>query len=154
MNNNFKQGFKLGFCMWILTCAACGTRNSEPPADEMNEPGERAEQVQESDMDESSIGEILNHQVSGAISDLSSRTGMAADNITVTQASSVHWGSAALGCPKEGMVYTQAIVPGVLVILEIDGVFYRYHGRTEGKLTYCPEERAQEPAYGPGKEFM
>ena len=105
-------------------------------------------------MNNSSIGGILTQQVSGAVADLSARTGIAADTIVVSEARSVQWGSGAIGCPKEGMNYIQVIVPGVLVILEADGVFYRYHGRSEAELVYCPDERAEEPAYGQGEEFM
>ena len=105
-------------------------------------------------MTNSSIGESLTQQVSGAVADLAARTKIAADAIVVSEARVVKWGSGAIGCPKEGMNYTQAIVPGILVILEADGVLYRYHGRSEAELVYCPDERAEEPAYGPGKEFM
>ena len=115
---------------------------------------ESPQQVQGSEMNNSSIGESLTQQVTGAVADLSTRTGIAEDVIVVSEARVVQWGSGAVGCPKEGMNYTQAIVPGVLVILQADGVFYRYHGRSDSKLSYCPPDRAQEPAYGPGKEFM
>jgi hypothetical protein len=99
-------------------------------------------------------GESPEQQVSGAIADLSNRTGIATEAINVSQARTVTWGSSAVGCAKDGMSYTQAIVPGGLVMLEADGTVYRYHGRKDSKLFYCPDDRAQEPAYGPGEEFM
>ncbi|HEY5775912.1 MAG TPA: hypothetical protein VIS57_07500, partial [Xanthomonadales bacterium] len=99
-------------------------------------------------------GVSLEQQVAGALTDLVERTGFAKGSIKVSQARTVTWGSSAVGCPKDGMSYTQAIVPGVLVILDADGTVYRYHGRMNSKLFFCPVDRAQEPAYGPGEEFM
>jgi len=154
MNTIIKQGIQLGMCALISTCMACSQHDAEAPTDETAGSVESPQQVQESDMNNSSIGEILTRQVSGAVADLSARTGIAEDAIVVSEARVVQWGSGAIGCPKEGMNYTQAIVPGVLVILETEGEFYRYHGRSEADLLYCPPERAEEPAYGQGEEFM
>jgi hypothetical protein len=44
------------------------------------------------------------------------------------------------------------MVPGILVLLEADGKIYRYHGQTDKSLFYCPDDRAQAPAFGPGEE--
>jgi hypothetical protein len=154
MNKCIRQGIQLSMCALVLTCTACSQHDAEAPADKTAGSAEPPRQVQENDRNNSSIGESLTQQVSDAVADLSARTGIAADAIVVSEARIVQWGSGAIGCPKEGMNYTQAIVPGVLVILEADGVFYRYHGRSEAKLVYCPNERAEEPAYGQGEEFM
>ena len=97
-----------------------------------------------------SVGE----QIEGAKLDLAARLDIDVDAIIIREARSVQWGSGALGCPKPGMSYTQALVPGVLLKLEAGGTLYRYHGRMNGKLFLCPNDRAQEPAYGPGQEIM
>jgi hypothetical protein len=154
MNKSIKQGIQMGMCALISTCMACSQHDAEAPTDKTAVSAEPPQQIQESDMNNSSISGILTQQVSGAVADLSARTGIAADAIAVSEARVVQWGSGAIGCPKEGMNYTQAIVPGVLVILEAGGVLYRYHGRSEAELVYCPDERAEEPAYGPGQEFI
>lgn len=59
-----------------------------------------------------------------------------------------------MGCPEKGHEYTQAIVPGILILLEADGEIYRYHGRAGGNVFYCPNDRAKAPGFGPGEEFM
>lgn len=96
----------------------------------------------------------VDQQVAAAVQDLAVKSGVAADMIKVIQARSVTWGSAATGCPEPGKSYTMAVVPGILLILEANGKTYRYHGRTGGPPFYCPESRAQSPAYGPGEEIM
>ena len=96
----------------------------------------------------------MDQQIKGAVTDLVARTGVAADAITVREARSVQWSSGAMGCPKSSMNYTQALVPGVRLLLEAKGEVYYYHGRNGRKLFYCPAERAQAPAYGQGLDVM
>lgn len=105
-------------------------------------------------MPSTSTGEMLTRQVAGAVAELAANTGIAEDKILVRQARLVNWGTGALGCPEDDKSYTQVIVPGVLVFLEADGQVYRYHGRRQGRLIRCPDERAEAPALGPGEEFM
>lgn len=154
MNKCIKQSIRVGTCALVLSVMACSQDGVEPSAGEAAVSGDQVPQVQVSDTKASADGESLGQQVSGAIADLATRSGTAEGAISVRKARTVTWGSSAVGCPKEGMSYTQAIVPGVLVILEADGVLYRYHGRLEAKLVYCPDDRAKEPAYGLGQEFM
>ena len=96
----------------------------------------------------------LEHQIAKAKQDLSGRAGVTVDEIKVTQARSVTWGSSAVGCPKKDMNYMQRIVPGVLLILQVDDTIYRYHGQVGNDLFYCPADRATAPAYGQGEELM
>ena len=99
-------------------------------------------------------GEELTRQANLAVADLAERMGIATDDITISSAALVNWGSGAVGCPKKGMNYTQAIVPGLLILLEANGVVYRYHGSAGSNVFYCPESRAEAPAFGSGEQFM
>ena len=153
MNKSIQRALQLGAYSLVLASTACKHDDVETPA-RTDEPGEVALPMTESNDNAASTGESLNRQVANAVADLAERTGIAADAITVTEARTVNWGSGAIGCPKDGMNYTQAIVPGVLLLLEADGKVYRYHGHTRGKPFHCPDERAEAPAYGPGQEFM
>lgn len=154
MNEGIKHGIRLGICGFVLMGTACSQNGTTPSTDEATPTSVSSQRQEEKNMNTSTDGITPNQQVYEAVADLAARTGIAADAISVKQARSVHWGSGALGCPQEGMNYTQAIVPGVQLLLEAGDTVYRYHGRTGGKLTFCPEDRAQEPAYGPGQEFM
>lgn len=49
----------------------------------------------------------------------------------------VTWPSGALGCPKPGMNYTQALVPGYRIVLIANGRKFSYHGRKGGDPFYC-----------------
>ena len=154
MRINIQHTLQLGACGLILTCGACKQGDAESAAAGADGLGETAAPVSESDNNAASIGDILSQKVSAAVADVSNRTGISADAITVTKASIVNWGSSAVGCPREGMNYTQAIVPGVLLLLEAGGKIYRYHGGSKSELFHCPDDRAEAPAYGSGEEFM
>ena len=149
-----KLGTQLGIYALVFMSTACSQEATELTANETA--GQDKPAVEVSDVSRKFPPESisLEEQVSGAVADLATRTGVAADAITISQARSVNWGSGAAGCPKEGMNYTQAIVPGVLLILVANDTVYRYHGQTGRSLFFCPDDRAEAPAYGPGKEFM
>lgn len=168
MNRSTRNVLQLGVFGLILTCGACKQGDveapvvgaeapeaaSEKPAAATDGPGSTVMPVPESGKEPASIGSLLSKKVSAAVADLSARTGISADAITVTKASIVSWRSSAVGCPREGMNYTQVIVPGVLVLLEAGGKVYRYHGSNNSELFHCPDDRAEAPAHGSGEEFM
>jgi hypothetical protein len=47
------------------------------------------------------------------------------------------WNNGSLGCPSPGGVYTQALVDGVQVIVEVDGVQYDYRFGSGPKPILC-----------------
>ena len=58
------------------------------------------------------------------VADLATR-GVSGEPALVS-AESVTWPNGALGCPKPGMAYTQALVDGMRVVVEVDGTTYDY----------------------------
>jgi hypothetical protein len=46
----------------------------------------------------------------------------------------------------------QALIPGVLIRLQVSGDTYRYHASKNGQPFYCPAELAQSPAAGSALE--
>ena len=92
----------------------------------------------------------LNDQIEFSKIELAQRLGIEPESITLSGAREVNWRSGALGCPKPGMNYTQALVPGVLIILTVGKEAHSYHAKLGGKPFYCPRERAEEPAFEQG----
>lgn len=76
----------------------------------------------------------------------SGETGVAADEIKVLAAEAVTWSDGSLGCPEEGMAYTQALVPGFRVMLEVAGERIEYHAGSEGAFFPCDDP--QDPVEG------
>jgi hypothetical protein len=96
----------------------------------------------------------IDEQVAAARRDLAQQLGISADEIVVDTVREVHWRSGAKGCPKPGMSYTMAIVPGVLILLRAAVDTYQYHAGRDRPPFYCPAERAEAPVYGRGEEAM
>jgi hypothetical protein len=153
MSRSAKKYGCLGLCALLLTSTAC-SHNAAVPANDMAVSNEQPLTIRKSTGDTATDARSLDQQVAGAVADLAVRIGVATDAISVREARTVNWASSALGCPRQDMMYTQAIVPGVLLFLEADGRIYRYHGRRGVPVVFCPDDRAQEPANGPGQAFM
>ncbi len=62
------------------------------------------------------------------VADLATRLGVPVSDIHHVESCEFTWPDGSLGVAESGMVYTQALVPGWLVILEAGGEEYRYHG--------------------------
>ena len=75
-----------------------------------------------------------------AIHDLTRRLLTTEDNIEVIEVKLVQWPDGSIGCPEEGMAYTQAIVDGAQVLLRSDGRVYDYHAGSDGVVFLCPSD--------------
>ena len=82
-------------------------------------------------------GEVSAGLMDAILKDLAGRTGVAVEDISVIQAQSIVWNDGSLGCPQPGMSYTQSIVPGYWVVLDVDGVQYDYRETTRGYFSLC-----------------
>jgi hypothetical protein len=80
--------------------------------------------------------------VAAAIEDTAARENVPADDVVVAAWSPVTWTDGSMGCPKEGMSYTQALVEGELLILRTDTGIFQYHARTDGPFSYCENPSA------------
>ena len=154
MNKCIKQGIQASMSALVLAATACSQEELTSPSNDTALSSESSQQLVENNTNASKGNLTQDQQISNAVADLAARLSIEADTITIAQARAVTWGSSAMGCPKKGMNYTQAIVPGLLLLLEADGTMYRYHGRMGSSLFYCPDARAEAPAYGPGQETM
>ncbi len=72
-----------------------------------------------------------------AVSDLADRLGVDESEITVVSVEEVTWSDGSLGCPEPGMMYTQALENGSLIVLEADGIEYEYHSGVGQDPFYC-----------------
>jgi hypothetical protein len=75
--------------------------------------------------------------VAAAIADAADRAGVAPAAVTVAGWTPVTWSDGSLGCPQEGMGYTQVQVDGQLLVLQVDTALFQYHSRGGGPFAYC-----------------
>ncbi len=69
--------------------------------------------------------------------DLAKMLGVDSSQITVVKTEEVDWNNSSLGCPKPGMMYTQAIVPGYKVIFSYNQKMYEYHTNKTDRFVTC-----------------
>ncbi len=76
---------------------------------------------------------------------LATDLGIPATDLELMRVEQVDWEDSDLGCPEEGMVYTQAIVPGYRLDFQYQGSLYEVHTNRYGSqvLTCTPEQSAQ-----------
>ena len=90
------------------------------------------------------IGEIEmpdeNEVVEAARSDLARREGLNSDDVSVVRVSRVEWPDSSLGCPEEGMAYTQVVTPGFQILLQADERVFDYHSGPDGAVFLCPSD--------------
>lgn len=89
--------------------------------------------------------ENLDGMVEIARKDLARRLAVDIDSIARVDARSVTWASGANGCPRPGMNYTQALVPGLLIVLQVGEERFAYHAGSGTDPVYCPADRAERP---------
>ena len=77
---------------------------------------------------------------------LAGQLGIQPDLIEVVRASEVTWRDGAIGCPKPGFMYTQALVPGQVVELVVDGTTYAFHQGGNQPPFYCPNPAEPLPS--------
>ena len=130
---------RAGICataaMFVVTAAGCAT----PQADESSPPIPDAASPPPSGPAE------LRSIVDAAVRDAASRLTVDPKVIEVVSAGAVTWSDGSLGCPADGMTYTQALVPGYRVMLRAAGQLLDYHAGANGHVALCPPERAVEP---------
>lgn len=69
--------------------------------------------------------------------EVANEQGVSAGDVRVVSTQAVNWPNGALGCPKPGRVYTQAIVPGYRIVLEAGGKRFTYHTGRQGGYKRC-----------------
>jgi hypothetical protein len=107
-----------------------------------------SEEVTEHEQEPVPMPMNLNGQIAEAKRDLAKRLDVTPESVVLSGAKQVTWRSGALGCPKPGMNYTEALVPGSMIYLQVDDVTHAYHAKFASKPFYCPRERVESPAHG------
>jgi hypothetical protein len=139
-----------------LSLAACGDdedaspRDSTPPEDTVNTSTTPPPDPTEPTPLPSPPPAAGDDALSAAIDDAAQRADVAPDEVAMVTDERVTWRDGSLGCPKQGELYTQALVPGRRVILRAGGSELAYHGGRSGPLTFCarPADDATAPGGG------
>jgi hypothetical protein len=80
--------------------------------------------------------------------DLAGKLKVAPEEIELVDAQPTEWSDSSLGCPQEGQMYAQAIVPGHRVVLQAGDKRYTYH-TGGGNWILCEDPAAQKKEMEP-----
>lgn len=116
-----------------LSLAACGTQGLAEPSEAPQVPDESEDEM---DQDGSMpLGGVSEETLAQLIAAAADELGFDASAVSVVSAESVTWSDGSIGCPEPGMMYTQALVPGYRVVLEVDGEELHFHA-AEGRAFF------------------
>jgi hypothetical protein len=128
------KGLWGAFALGGVTLAACAVERSGAPLP-----------VQEQVMPQPPSTVSLASVTDAALADAARVSGLAPADLEVLSAEPVTWGDGSLGCPQEGMLYSQALVPGYRIRIAAKGRVLDYHASRDGRLQLCPASRAVPP---------
>lgn len=125
--------------------AACAAGTGDPVGDA---PTDAPESAAPSDAAPSigPIGDVPAEMIEEVLALAASDSGVDPAEIEIVSAEAVTWSDGSLGCPEEGMMYTQALVPGYRVVVDVAGEEVHYHASEAGDFTACADP--QEPVEG------
>ncbi len=140
----------------LVLLVACGqTDDAVEPIDEVDDVEDDADEPEDVDEPEGSddpegnaedaeIDEALVDHVAEAVDLAATEAGVTSDEITVVTAEPVTWSDGALGCPQPDEMYTQALVEGYRIELDVDGETMHFHGADGDEPFHCADP--QDPA--------
>ncbi|HLZ29728.1 MAG TPA: hypothetical protein VKV73_20605 [Chloroflexota bacterium] len=133
----------LSAAILALLAAACGAvvEGQPTPRSITSPPTPPAEQPVASPSSESSANVEVQAAVDAALSDAAGRLSLAtgAGDMHVQQVEARTWPDASLGCPSQGVMYSQIVTPGYLVVISAAGKQLEYHADSRGRIVFCQE---------------
>lgn len=83
------------------------------------------------------------------LGDAAQRSAKPVELLRVASVQAVTWPDGSLGCPQPGLLYTQALVPGWRISIDVPGASpLLYHASQRGSWVWCQPERATPAAPG------
>lgn len=83
--------------------------------------------------------------VDPVLADAAARLSVEPEQVVVVAIEATTWSDGALGCPKEGELYTQALVDGHRVVVSADGRTLDYRVTGPGAFRLCENPPAGQP---------
>jgi hypothetical protein len=121
-------------------CAGTGTPDeTDPSPTDDGRPDLETPDVTMPGGDDGVNGDITQQMLDALLEQASDETGVPVDEISVVTAEAVTWSDGSLGCPEPGMGYTQALVPGYRVVLDVAGEEIHFHAGSDGAFFACDD---------------
>ncbi len=77
--------------------------------------------------------------VDAALADAAVHLGVSRADLQVERVEARQWPDSSLGCPQPGLMYSQIVTPGYLIVIAGGGKNLEYHSDTRGRVVLCQE---------------
>jgi hypothetical protein len=78
--------------------------------------------------------------IDAAVQDAASHLGVSADQLQVVDVQPRQWPDSSLGCPRPGIMYSQIVTPGFLIVISsASGRQLEYHTDGRSRVVLCTE---------------
>ncbi len=94
-------------------------------------------------------GEVPPDLLEGIIAHAASLLGVSAEELDIARAGEAEWPDGAWGCPEPGVVYTQALVRGYWIELQLGDLTLDYRTDGEGRFRLCGMDGTAPPSLQP-----
>lgn len=145
MTRNFVRALLPAAALLIaLTLSACAGGAATPtPPDDSPDPSPADETAEPA---APVVADISEAGIAALVVGAAEEAGVAIDEVRVVTAEEVTWSDGSIGCPQAGQAYTQALVPGFRVVLEVGGEERHFHAAQGGEFRFCDDP--QPPVEG------
>lgn len=136
----------LAWALFVSACAPSSESSPEAAGNGADSQPKRETAAEPGARDAAKLMQ-LQEQLAFARHDLAQRLKAPLDSVEISSARPVTWRSGALGCPRPDRAYTQALVPGVQILLRVGDELFAYHAAVGKQPFSCPLDRAELPVY-------
>ena len=124
----------------MLTLTGCGQNPGSPTTTAVaTPPAQPAVAPLVSPVPGANVGPDEQQAVAAALQDAATHLGVAAGELSVQQVEAREWGDSSLGCPQPGLLYSQVVTPGFLIVINSRGKQLEYHSDTRARVVLCRE---------------
>lgn len=122
----------VALCLALAGCGGQGAEDDDAATDPVTSQSPRETARETPSQPEEQESQMPSNEAGGtaqdaAVADLAQRLGVTPEEVTVAASEAVTWRDGSLGCAEPDMMYTQALVEGTRIVLEVAGERYEYH---------------------------
>lgn len=77
--------------------------------------------------------------IDATVREAASYAAVAATDVKVQQLEAREWPDSSLGCPRPGLMYSQIVTPGYLIVVQAGERVLEYHSDARGRVVLCRE---------------
>jgi hypothetical protein len=126
--------YSLAMLAALVVIAACTSSDSEGGSGSIGSAAPSPDGSSEPGMSGAALPAAI---IDPIVADAAAALGVDPSAVKVVSAEARTYGDSSLGCPRPGEMYTQAVVDGYQVIVEVNGTRLDYRGSGPGRFRIC-----------------